>query len=90
MNEHKSVRSHPLHNKGHLDETAERGLKGISAESAYGTSVTTKRERIETTPEQLARCITPKMWSCMTRCSRVQYNIDVVKGTLKLQVRNAF
>ena len=90
MNEQKSVGSHPLHNKGHLDETAERGLKGISAESAMYASVPPKRERFETTPEQLARCITPKMWPCMTRCSRVQYNIDVVKGTLKLQVRDAF
>jgi hypothetical protein len=89
MNEQKSEGSHLLHNEEHLDETAERGLRGISAKSAIGNSVTSKRERIEATHEQLARFITPGNWSCKTRLFRVQYNIDVVKRTPKLQVRDA-
>ena len=31
----------------------------------------------------------PERWSCTIRYTRVQYNIDVVKRTLKLQVRIA-
>jgi hypothetical protein len=89
MNEQKSEGSHLLHNEEQLDETAERGWRGISAESAVGNSVTSKRERIETTHKQLIHFITPEIWSCTTQCSRVQYNIDVVKRTPKLQVRVA-
>jgi hypothetical protein len=90
MNEQKSEGSHLLHNEEHLDETAEeRGLRGISAERARGNSVTPKGERIGTPHKQLVHFITPRNWSCTTRCSRVQYNIDVVKGAPKLQVRHA-
>jgi hypothetical protein len=90
MNEQKSEGSHLLHDEEHLDETAEeRGLRGISAESALGNSVTPRRERIGTTHKQLVHFITPRNWSCTARRSRVQYNTDVVKRTLKLQVRDA-
>jgi hypothetical protein len=90
MNEQKSEGSQLLHNKGGLDETAERrGVRSLSAESARGNSVTFKLERIGTTHKQLVHFSTPRNWSCRTRCSRVQYNRDVVKRALNLQVRYA-
>jgi len=33
--------------------------------------------------------VAPAMWSCITGCTRVQYNIDVVKRPTKLQVTDA-
>jgi hypothetical protein len=89
MNDQKSEGTHLPHNKGHLDGVAERGLRCISTGSAYGTCITAKRERIEATQEQQAHFIASGNWSCKTRYSRVQYNIDVVKRTPKLQVRDA-
>ena len=89
MNEQKSEGSQLLHNKGYLDETAGRALRGLSAERAIVHSVTPKRERIDTTLKQLVHFVTPAMWSCTTPCTRVQYNRDVVKRTPTLLVSDA-
>jgi hypothetical protein len=89
MNEQKSEGSQLFHNKGYLDETAGRALRGLWAERATGHSVTPKRERIDTTHKHLVHFVAPAMRSCITQCTRVQYNIDVVKRTPKLLVRDA-
>ena len=88
MNEQKSEGAHLLR-KGNPDGTGAQVLRGLSTGSAMRTSITANLEWIETIHEQLVYFITPEIWSCKTRCSRVQYNIDVVKRTPKLQVRHA-
>jgi hypothetical protein len=70
-------------------DAAARGLMGFSTGSARQSSMTARLEQTGAYHERIA-CVTTKLSRyCKKRLSRVKYNIDVVKHTPKLQVRDA-
>jgi hypothetical protein len=85
--EQKSEVAHLLR-QSNPDGTAARELTGFSTGCAMHASNTARLQQTRATHEQLARGITTWRY-CKKKLSRVQYNIDVVKRTPKLQVRDA-
>ena len=86
--EQKSEVAHPLR-QSNPDGTAARGLMGLSAGHAMHAFITAKLEQIGAIHERLTRVNIRWSLYCKKRLSRVQYNIDVVDCTQKLQVRDA-
>ena len=88
MDEQKSEVAHSLR-QSNPDGTAARGLVGLSAGHAMHAFITAKVEQIGAIHERLSRVSIRWSLYCKKRFSRVQYNIDVVDCTQKLQVRDA-
>ncbi len=89
MNEQKSGVAQLLHQISLEYEAAARGLAGLSEGSAKHSFITARSELIGAYHEQLACVITKLSKYCKNRLSRVQYNIDVVRRTLKQRVIDA-
>jgi len=71
------------------DETIVRGYTDVAAGHTRYAFSTTLFERLGATQAQQTSGSISWNQSCKNRFSRVQYNIDVVKRLLKLQVRDA-
>jgi hypothetical protein len=88
MYDQKSEVAHPPRQSS-LDATAERGLRGLLAGRTKHAFITARLEQIRTTREQFTRVSLKWNRRCKKKIPRVQYNIDVVKRTRKLQVSDA-
>ncbi len=70
-------------------DAASRGLTGLSAGSAKQSSIKARLEQTGAYHERIACVFTKLSRYCKNKLPRVQYNIDVVKRTPKLQVLDA-
>ena len=88
MHDQKSEGAHPPR-RSSLDGTAERGLRSLLAGRTRHAFITARLEWIKATRKQLTQVNIRWDRHCKKKISRVQYNIDVVKRTQKLQVSDA-
>ena len=70
-------------------DASERGLTSVSARGYKHSTVNARLKQTGADHERLACEIIRLSRYCKKRLSRVQYNIDVVKRTPKLQVLDA-